>query len=122
MITGVCLVRSPQEVLSVRHAVTRVRFRKLSEAEIREYVRTREPLDKALAFLDAMGHLHTQDEEESVFPRLLAASGEDRAVVTELTTMLESKHREKETGVDELAAKGHALPCAPAPPLPESHA
>ena len=50
VITGVCLVSSPQKVISVRHAITRVRFRKLSEAEIREYVRTREPLDKAGAY------------------------------------------------------------------------
>ena len=45
--TGVCLVRAPREVISVRHAITRVKFRKLSKAEIRTYVRTREPLDKA---------------------------------------------------------------------------
>ncbi|MGE5325554.1 MAG: Maf family protein [Deltaproteobacteria bacterium] len=50
VITGVCLVRAPREVVCVRHAVTRVRFRKLDEAEIRAYVRTREPLDKAGAY------------------------------------------------------------------------
>jgi hemerythrin-like domain-containing protein len=87
-----------------------------SEPKRRE---ARESLDKALAFLDAMGHLHTQDEEESVFPRLLAASGEDRSVVTELTTMLESQHREKEAVFEKLAATVDGFPAAAAPPSPE---
>jgi hemerythrin-like domain-containing protein len=87
-----------------------------SEQKRRE---AREALDRALQFLDAMGHLHTQDEEESVFPRLLAASREDRSVVTELTTMLESQHREKEAVFAKLAALVDAFPPAPAPPSPE---
>lgn len=87
-----------------------------SEQKRRE---AREALDRALRFLDAMGHLHTQDEEESVFPRLLAASREDRSVVTELTTMLESQHREKEAVFAKLAALVDAFPPAPAPPSPE---
>jgi iron-sulfur cluster repair protein YtfE (RIC family) len=87
-----------------------------SEPKRRE---ARESLDKALAFLDAMGHLHTQDEEESVFPRLLAASGDDRSVVTELTTMLESQHREKEAVFEKLAATVDAFPPAAAAPSPE---
>jgi hemerythrin-like domain-containing protein len=87
-----------------------------SEQKRRE---ARESLDKALQFLDAMGHLHTQDEEESVFPRLLAASREDKSVVTELTTMLESQHREKEAVFEKLAALVDAFPPAPAAPSPE---
>jgi len=87
-----------------------------SEQKRRE---AREALDRALQFLDAMGHLHTQDEEESVFPRLLAASREDRSVVTELTTMLESQHREKEAVFAKLGALVDAFPPAPAPPSPE---
>lgn len=82
----------------------------------------REALDQALQFLDAMGHLHTQDEEESVFPRLLAASREDHSVVSELTTMLESQHREKEAVFEKLAAHVAAFPPAPAPPSPEQAA
>ncbi len=50
VITGVCLIRAPREAISMRHSVTRVRFRRLSEAEIREYVHTREPLGKAGAY------------------------------------------------------------------------
>lgn len=84
--------------------------------------KAREALDQALQFLDAMGHLHTQDEEESLFPRLLAASREDRSVVAELTTMLESQHREKEAVFEKLAAQVAAFPPAPSPPSPEQAA
>ena len=92
------------------------RLRSDSEQKRQE---AREALDKALRFLDAMGHLHTQDEEESVFPRLLANSGDERSVVTELTTMLESQHREKESVFAKLAAHVGAFPAAPLPPSPE---
>lgn len=50
VITGVCLVQAPGRVVALRHSVTRVRFRKLSEAEIRRYLQTREPLGKAGAY------------------------------------------------------------------------
>ncbi len=50
VITGVCLVRAPGRVVALRHSVTVVRFRKLSETEIRGYLRTREPLGKAGAY------------------------------------------------------------------------
>jgi septum formation protein len=50
VVTGVCLVRAPRRVVALRHETTRVRFRKLSEAEIREYVESGEPLDKAGAY------------------------------------------------------------------------
>jgi len=92
------------------------RLRSDSEQKRQE---AREALDKALQFLGAMGHLHTQDEEESVFPRLLANSGDERSVVAELTTMLESQHREKESVFEKLAAHVAAFPPAPLPPSPE---
>jgi septum formation protein len=50
VVTGVCLVRAPRRVVALRHETTRVRLRKLSEAEIREYVESGEPLDKAGAY------------------------------------------------------------------------
>jgi nucleoside triphosphate pyrophosphatase len=50
VITGVCLVRAPRQVISLKHAVTLVRFRKLSDAEIHRYLQTREPLGKAGAY------------------------------------------------------------------------
>jgi len=50
VITGVCLAIAPRRVYALRHETTRVRFRKLSEAEIREYLQSREPFDKAGAY------------------------------------------------------------------------
>lgn len=48
--TGVCLVLAPRRILAVKHETTLVRFRKLSEAEIRDYLRSGEPFDKAGAY------------------------------------------------------------------------
>ncbi|MBZ5503066.1 MAG: hemerythrin domain-containing protein [Acidobacteriia bacterium] len=87
-----------------------------SEAKRQE---AREALDKALQFVEVMGHLHTLDEEESVFPRILASGGEDTPILQELTTMLESQHREKEAVLEKLKAHVAAFPAAPAPPSAE---
>jgi len=46
----VCLVRAPGEILAVAHETTMVRFRDLEEAEIRDYVASGEPVDKAGAY------------------------------------------------------------------------
>ncbi|MBS3985906.1 MAG: septum formation protein Maf [Selenomonadales bacterium] len=46
VVTGVAVLRSAERCI-VRHATTRVDFRALSPAEIRNYVATGEPLDKA---------------------------------------------------------------------------
>ena len=46
--TAVCLLHGGRE--DVRHATTVVRFRALSDAEIRAYVETSEPFDKAGAY------------------------------------------------------------------------
>ncbi|HEY6290207.1 MAG TPA: Maf family protein [Terriglobia bacterium] len=50
VVTGVCLVRAPDRMVAVKHAATRVRFRRLDEAEIRDYVASGEPADKAGAY------------------------------------------------------------------------
>ena len=50
VVTGVCLVRAPRRVVDERHETTRVSFRRLSESEVRRYVESREPLDKAGAY------------------------------------------------------------------------
>jgi len=50
VVTGVCLVHAPGEILAVAHETTIVRFRYLEEEEIRDYVRSGEPLDKAGAY------------------------------------------------------------------------
>jgi len=87
-----------------------------SEEKRRE---ARQALDNALRFLEVMGALHTQDEEESVFPRVLASAGDDAPMLRELTTMLETQHREKEAVFDQLKAHVASFPSAPEPPSSE---
>jgi len=48
--TGVCLVCAPDEVKALEHETTLVTFRELDEEEIRGYVESGEPLDKAGAY------------------------------------------------------------------------
>ena len=47
VITGVCLVRAPENVLARKHETTSVTFRNLTEDEIGSYVSSGEPFDKA---------------------------------------------------------------------------
>ncbi len=48
--TGVCLVRAPDGIEALRHETTLVTFRELDEEEIRQYVESGEPSDKAGAY------------------------------------------------------------------------
>jgi septum formation protein len=48
--TGICLVRAPDEIEALKHETTLVTFRELDEEEIRDYVESGEPLDKAGAY------------------------------------------------------------------------
>jgi septum formation protein len=50
VVTGVCLVRAPGQIEAVAHETTIVKFRELEEEEIRDYVGSGEPLDKAGAY------------------------------------------------------------------------
>ncbi len=50
VVTALCLVRSPEKIVALDHESTFVTFRELSEDEIRDYVATREPFDKAGAY------------------------------------------------------------------------
>ena len=50
VLTGVCLVKAPGTVEAQDVSDTRVWFRPLDEAEIRDYVASGEPLDKAGAY------------------------------------------------------------------------
>ncbi len=50
VVTGVCLVRAPDKIVSLKHATTLVTFRSLDDEEIQFYVSTGEPLDKAGAY------------------------------------------------------------------------
>ena len=45
--TGICLVRAPNSIEALKHETTLVTFRKLDEEEIRQYVESGEPWDKA---------------------------------------------------------------------------
>jgi nucleoside triphosphate pyrophosphatase len=47
VITGVCLVQAPGRELALSHEMTLVTFRKLDRQEIRSYVKSHEPFDKA---------------------------------------------------------------------------
>ena len=89
-----------------------------SEEKRRE---AREALDGALDFLNTMGALHTQDEEESVFPRLFARAGDQDPTLSELTTMLVAQHREKEAVLHKLLGLVAAFPPVPGAPS-EQHA
>lgn len=48
--TGVCLVVAPQRLEALKHETTLVTFRSLDEEEIRNYVASGEPFDKAGAY------------------------------------------------------------------------
>ena len=48
--TGVCLVRAPDRVEALKHETTFVTFRKLDDEEIRGYIQSGEPFDKAGAY------------------------------------------------------------------------
>ena len=48
--TGVCLVRAPGQIEALELATTLVTFRELDEEEIRRYVESGEPMDKAGAY------------------------------------------------------------------------
>jgi septum formation protein len=50
VVTGVCLVRAPGQIEAVAHETTMVKFRHLEDDEIRDYVGSGEPLDKAGAY------------------------------------------------------------------------
>jgi septum formation protein len=50
VITAICLVRAPNEIAALKHETTFVAFRELGEDEIRAYVASREPYDKAGAY------------------------------------------------------------------------
>jgi septum formation protein len=50
VITGICLVRAPEEIAALSHETTFVTFSELSDDEIRDYIASQEPHDKAGAY------------------------------------------------------------------------
>lgn len=56
VISGFCLVNRSRQYFGIRSVVTKVRFKDLTEAEIRAYAESAEPLDKAGAYgIQGMG-------------------------------------------------------------------
>jgi septum formation protein len=50
VITAICLVLAPDQIIAVKHEVSFVTFCELSDDEIRSYIASREPFDKAGAY------------------------------------------------------------------------
>jgi septum formation protein len=50
VITAICLVRAPDQIAELKHETTFVTFRELNGDEIRAYVASHEPFDKAGAY------------------------------------------------------------------------
>lgn len=50
VITGICLMDAATGAYQVESEITKVRFRTLSETEVRNYIATGEPMDKAGAY------------------------------------------------------------------------
>jgi len=50
VITGVCVVRAPREIMALKYESTSVTFRPLDEEEIQSYLASGEPFDKAGAY------------------------------------------------------------------------
>ena len=109
-----CHERIEQHLQTLERAVAVLRSS--HEDERRQ---AREALSNALGFLKTMGTLHTQDEEDSLFPRLRANLGDDPSALRELMAMLETQHREKEGVYTELVGCISAFPAAPSAPTAE---
>ena len=50
VVTGLCLVRAPDSIQAIKHETTSVTFRELDDDEIRSYLQSGEPMDKAGAY------------------------------------------------------------------------
>ena len=50
VITAICLVRAPEQIIALKHESTFVTFSELTEEETRAYVASHEPFDKAGAY------------------------------------------------------------------------
>ena len=112
-------VNDPLEHLVACHELIEEQLRKLETATRRlageaaaDRQDARHTLDEILSRLETLGTLHTADEEQTLFPRLRAASSEDLFGLVELAQVLESQHREKEAAFAALAAEVKGLPAA----------
>lgn len=69
-------------------------------------------LDYEFGILETIDRLHTEDEEESLFPRLRANLGNDTSLLDELMLSLELQHRDEQAAFAKLkeAVKNAASP------------
>src|ERR1043166_5088377 len=109
-----CHTRIEQRLEILETAVPR-----LGAATAEKRQEAREVVDRALKFLSEMGHLHTVDEEETLFPRLRASAKAKDLELPELAEALEAQHRQKEAVLTELLALVEALPPATEAPTPD---
>jgi hemerythrin-like domain-containing protein len=94
-----CHQKIERSLVIVQNAVAALR---LTEPVLRAEAAA--ALDYELALLRLLENLHTQDEEQSFFPRLRAKLLEDPCDLQELMLSLELQHRQDEATFEELAA------------------
>jgi hemerythrin-like domain-containing protein len=101
-----CHERIERSLVTVKNAVAALR---LTDPVLR--TEGAAALDYELALLQLLTDLHTQDEEQSLFPRLRRnLSANDPESWNELMPILESQHREKQAIFRELATCLRTLP------------
>jgi hemerythrin-like domain-containing protein len=100
-----CHQRIERSLVTVKNAVAALR---LTDPVLR--TEGAAALDYELALLQLLTDLHTQDEEQSLFPRLQKNISSDPDFLKELMRLLEVQHREKQEIFGELARCLRALP------------
>ena len=76
-------------------------------------------LDYELALLQLLAHLHIQDVEQSLFPRLRKGLAGNSSALRDLLPTLESQHREQQTIFGQLAACLRNFPTTEGPAAEE---
>ena len=103
-----CHEKMERSLVTVQNAVASLR---LTDPVLRTEAAA--ALDYELALLRLLENLHTQDEEQSLFPRLRAKLLEDPCDLQELMLSLELQHRQEEATFEELAACMRGFPGSP---------
>jgi hemerythrin-like domain-containing protein len=103
-----CHQKIERSLVIVQNAVAALR---LTEPVLRAEAAA--ALDYELALLRLLEDLHTQDEEQSLFPRLRAKVRGDSGDLQELMLSLESQHRQEEATFEALAACMRGFPGRP---------
>src|ERR1041385_8586195 len=100
-----CHQRIERSLVTVKNAVAALR---LTDPVLR--TEGAAALDYELALLQLLTDLHTQDEEESLFPRLRRSLVNDSDSLKELMLILENQHRDKQALFRDLAVCLRRLP------------